>query len=139
MFQERPLLGVGPGTYRLRYGSYLGMTSWDERAFAHNIYLELAATTGIVGLIAFLFVVGFAVAPLTRALARRWAQSDPLCPSPRTWLALGAILAAVIAFLGHGLFDYFFGFNPIIGLWWAVVGLAVAAPVVMLPRQERSR
>ena len=60
------------------------------------------------------------------------------CPAPRTWLALGAILAAVIAFLGHGLFDYFFGFNPINGLWWALVGLALAAPVVMLPQAATS-
>jgi hypothetical protein len=52
---------------------------------------------------------------------------------------LGAILAAVIAFLGHGLFDYFFGFNPINGLWWATVGLALAAPVVMLPRRDQSQ
>jgi O-antigen ligase len=115
------------------------MATWDERAFAHNVYLELAATTGIIGLLAFLFVVGLAIAPLTRALARRKpATPDPYCPSPRTWLVLGAILAAVIAFLGHGLFDYFFAFNPINGLWWATVGMALAAPVILLQRPDRA-
>jgi hypothetical protein len=139
MISERPLLGVGPGTYRLRYGSYLGMATWDERAYAHNVYLEIGATTGIVGLLAFLFVVGLAIAPLVRSLARRRrVEPDPLFPEPRTWIALGAILAAVIAFLGHGLFDYFFGFNPINGLWWATVALALAAPLVVLPRLDET-
>jgi O-antigen ligase len=111
----------------LRYGAYLGMSSWDNRAFAHDVYFELAATTGIVGLLAFLVVVGLSIAGIVRALA---ARASPL--STAAWLALGAILAAVIAFLGHGLFDYFFGFNPINGLWWATVGLALAAPTVIV-------
>lgn len=133
MVSERPLLGVGPGTYRLRYGAYLGLSSWDERAFANNLYFELAATTGIVGLLAFLFVAGAALVPLTRALSGRWRPPDAALAglSERQWLGLGAILAAAIAFLAHGLFDYFFAFNPINGLWWATLGIALAAPAVV--------
>jgi O-antigen ligase len=128
MLSERPLLGVGPGTYPLRYGAYLGLPKWDERAYSHNIYLELGATTGIVGLAAFLVVVGASFAPLTRALIARAGAVTPLAGlSRRSWLAFAAILAAAVAFLGHGLFDYFFAFNPTNGLWWATLGLCVAA------------
>jgi hypothetical protein len=127
MVSERPLLGVGPGTYPLRYGAYLGLPKWDERAYSHDIYLELGATTGIVGLAAFLVVVAGAVAPLTRSLvARARPFTAQTALEPRQWLAFAAILAAAVAFLGHGLFDYFFAFNPTNGLWWATLGLCVA-------------
>ena len=128
MISERPIYGVGPGTYPLRYGAYLGLARWDQRAYSHNIYLELGATTGLVGLAAFLVVVAAAFVPVARRLAGR-ADPDPDRDAlpPRTWLALAAVLAACIAFLGHGLFDYFFAFNPTNGLWWATLGLLLAA------------
>jgi hypothetical protein len=128
MISESPIYGVGPGTYPLRYGAYLGLARWDERAYSHNIYLELGATTGLVGLAAFLVVVAAAFVPVARRLGRR-ADPDPDTDAlaTRTWLALAGILAAGIAFLGHGLFDYFFAFNATNGLWWATLGLLLAA------------
>ena len=125
MIQERPLLGVGPGTYRLRYASYAGPTQATVATHSNETYLELASTTGIVGLVLFLIVVGLSVARLVRALA---ARRDPASAiAPRTWLALGAILAAVMAYLVHGLFDYMLSFNATAGLWWATLGLALVA------------
>jgi hypothetical protein len=48
-------------------------------------------------------------------------------PLPRTWLALAGILGAVVAYLAHGLFDYMLAFNSTGGLWWAALGLCLAA------------
>ena len=50
MIRDAPMLGVGPGTFRLRYGTYLGWSEWDERIHSNNTYLEIGATTGIAGL-----------------------------------------------------------------------------------------
>ncbi len=127
MITERPLLGVGPGTYRLRYDGYAGISGGVE-THANNMYLEIGATTGLIGLIVFLAVVGLATLPLVRVLARR-RPTDGGGPelSSRAWIALAAILAAVVAFLAHGLIDYFLAFNPTGGLWWATLGLAAAA------------
>ena len=71
MIRDAPLLGVGPGTFRLRYGTYLGWPEWDERIHANNTYLEIGATTGIVGLAVFLFVTLYAIWRQLRNLVTR--------------------------------------------------------------------
>jgi O-antigen ligase len=135
MVLERPVLGVGPGTFRLRYGPYLGLAAWDERASANNLFLELAATTGVVGLALFLIVVVLAAAPLLALLAKRVARVERALPANREWLAGAFILAALAAFIGHGFVDYFFAINSINGLWAATLALALAAPVVLMGRE----
>ena len=58
MFQAHPLLGVGAGNYAAAYQQYK-VTGWDESlTHAHNYYINVAAETGALGLLAFLAVVG---------------------------------------------------------------------------------
>ncbi len=122
MFAERPLLGYGPDTYRHRYGPYLGLTSWGLHLPAHNLYLELLATLGLLGSAAFgwlLFTVG---AGLLRALRRRPGSAGTL-------LAAG-LTASLLAFLIHGLVDYFLEFTPLYLLFWVTLGLALALALI---------
>jgi O-antigen ligase len=128
MILDRPILGVGPGTYRLRYAGYIGLGAGAVETHSNNLYLQLAAETGILGLLAFLVVVVLAVAPLVRRLLERPAQGLSAPASTRTWIVGAALVAAIAAFLGHGTVDYFFSFNPTNGLWWATLGLVLAAP-----------
>ena len=58
LIQSRPLLGVGPDNFRHLYGAQLGLETWDERVQANNLYLEILADVGLLGLAAFLWVVG---------------------------------------------------------------------------------
>jgi len=127
MILDRPVLGVGPGTYRLRYAGYIGLGPGAVETHSNNLYLQLAAETGILGLLAFLAVVVLAVAPLVRRLLERPAGTLSAPASTRTWIVGAALVAAVAAFLGHGTVDYFFSFNPTNGLWWATLGLVLAA------------
>lgn len=124
MIGERPLLGAGPGTFRLRYGNYLGWDRWDERVHANNIYLELGATTGLIGLAAFVGLVGFVLFRQLRPILTRPAGGDQALDDPR-WMFRAALVGAVVAFLVHGLVDYFLGFNPTAGLFWALLGVGV--------------
>lgn len=83
---DRPLLGWGPGN---------GLSAWtaglrpqdfpviEEFADAHNILVEVFATTGILGSLAFLVMVGIAA----RRILRR--------PRPTGWLA-GCLLVLVL-------------------------------------------
>ncbi len=140
MTADRPVLGVGPGTFRLRYGAYLGLEAADDRYHSNNLYLELASTTGLIGLAAFAVLVLAVLVPLARRLVRtdEWSDesdwrregssySGVTHKKNGAWLWSAAIGGAVVAFLVHGLLDYFFGFNPGGGLFWAVLGLALAA------------
>lgn len=56
MFRDNPILGVGIGNYNTYYLSYsrkLGLDSRLQNRSAHNLYLEVAAERGVVGLIVF--------------------------------------------------------------------------------------
>jgi putative inorganic carbon (HCO3(-)) transporter len=93
MIQDRPLTGVGLGTYDdVAYSQY--GTSGDRHFFrngwhAHNLLLHLAAETGVLGVLAsgyfWVAVVGF--------LWQRWWSGEP---SQR--LAASAGLGVVVAF-----------------------------------------
>jgi O-antigen ligase len=132
MIGDSPLLGVGPGTYRLRYGTYLGLAQWDERIYSNNLYLEIASTTGLLGLAVFLVLVALVLMrPLRALVARRSVSAHGRPLNDRQWLALAAIVAAAIAFLAHGFVDYFFAFNPINGVWWATLATAITAPLIL--------
>lgn len=56
MFADSPLIGVGLGNYNVNYQQYsrqLGLDPRRENRSAHNLYLEIAAERGLLGLTAF--------------------------------------------------------------------------------------
>ena len=118
MVQAHPLLGVGPDNFRHFYGAELGLETWDERVQANNLYLEILADMGVLGLAAFVAVVVAAAASAVRGLRTRDIDS-------RTYLVLGATLSAA-AFLVHGLADSFLAFTPTASLFWILLGLLQA-------------
>src|SRR5712692_664124 len=76
LIQTRPLLGVGPDNFRHLYGAQLGLETWDERVQANNLYLEVLADVGLLGLAAFLWVVGAPLMVAKRLLTARFARSS---------------------------------------------------------------
>jgi O-antigen ligase len=151
LIQTRPLLGVGPDNFRHLYGAQLGLESWDERVQANNLYLEVLADVGLLGLAAFLWVVGAPLITAKRLLTarfarssstdnelserddfdtrqgaaqRRWAGGDPRGEA-RIAMVLGLTMG-VGAFLVHGLLDSFLAFTPTALLLWMLLGLLLA-------------
>lgn len=56
MFGDHPIVGVGYGNFEIHYPRYaqqLGLDARREERQAHSLYLEIAAETGLVGLLAF--------------------------------------------------------------------------------------
>ena len=59
MFFDHPIFGIGYGEYEpnyLNYSVYLGLDGRLEERQAHNMYLEAAGETGIVGVLALSFM-----------------------------------------------------------------------------------
>lgn len=122
MFIDRPVVGFGPGSYRLAAVEY-STGAVHPTAHAHNEYLELFAEGGIVfGVSALLLIGGVAVAGfrLVRAgVDREAGRSD----RHRSALLAGAIGAFVVLALHAAIdFDFVFAVLPIL--------LAVVAGIV---------
>lgn len=122
-----PVLGVGPDNFRLTYGPYLGLETWDRRVHANNLYLEVLSGAGLVGLVALLWVI--AAAGL--ALWRRWRAAPP-----KRATALAAALAVWAAVAGHGLVDSFLSFTPTYVTFALAAGLAFS-PALSEPLPTR--
>ncbi|MGZ3582910.1 MAG: O-antigen ligase family protein [Ktedonobacterales bacterium] len=106
MFQAHPLLGVGAGNYDAAYLQYGDLMRWPESlGQAHNYYINVAAETGAIGLLAFIALV-------VVVLLLGWRATHPRvgnAPSPATgWaLALG-LFAVLVALTAHNLTDDLF-------------------------------
>jgi O-antigen ligase len=120
-FLDHPLTGVGPGVYFAEYSrdyaNRLGLRYLQSERRGHSLYLEMAADTGLIGLGAFLAMVGTTLALLYRS-GRYWRKHDPqrAMLAASLFFSLFAYLATA-AFL-HLSYQRFF---------WVLLGLASAA------------
>jgi O-antigen ligase len=74
MTYDHPLLGLGPAGFRENYDRYLdfGATdALDQLDVAHETYLEVSSELGLIGLAAFVSVIGFGFRGAWRAATRR--------------------------------------------------------------------
>lgn len=100
MFQDAPVLGQGPRGFLLHHRTYLDalqLPAWvhiEDRVtpWAHNLYLELLAEQGVLGLATFLGVAAAGVATLRRISRTR--QTDIHLLGAGAGAALVAFLAA---------------------------------------------
>jgi putative inorganic carbon (hco3(-)) transporter len=102
VFRDHPLLGVGPGQffnrYSAEYGNALDLRFLKQNRRAHNLYLEIAADTGALGLAAFLALVGVTLVQLRR-LGQFWRWANPELAS-----LADALLVALIAYMASAVF-----------------------------------
>lgn len=104
---EHPIFGVGYGRARLREGL---ANSPDPRvraksriAHSHNVYLELFATTGLLGLGAFLWLLWDAISRLLRKIHQEQVSRERM-------MHVG-LLTSLVAFMVTGLGDVVFYFH----------------------------
>ena len=110
------LLGVGPDQFRKRYAEYAPEIPREERLRTHNILLEPTATTGIVGLAAMLFLLARMVQVQFR-LTRNRSQSGG------ARLVSLALFIISVAYITHGMLDYFLWQTGVAFMFFIVLGL----------------
>lgn len=113
MWLRHPITGAGPDNFRRLHGAYGGFGAWNVVDSAHSLFLEVAATSGTLGLAALLAtLIATARAAWRRAVpARAHGAPDAVCP---------ALLAGLVA---HGTVEFLLGFTGQYLLFGLLVGM----------------
>jgi len=118
MIRDYPLTGVGPDMVRVRYAEYRDPAAVQAiNPHLHNVPLQIAAERGLPALAVF---IGFLVL-LTRDLMRTFRGDGTV----RTLAATA--LAAIVAMLTAGMFEYNFGDSEFLMLFLTLITLPFAA------------
>lgn len=93
LIADRPLFGCGPGGFQSAYTAYKLPRASEEVADPHNFLVEIAATTGLPGLILFCGAAGC----IAFALLRERPREDIVegSQAPVYWGALGGVLLSI--------------------------------------------
>jgi O-antigen ligase len=130
MFLDHPAIGVGPGNFQVVESQYLRRLGLAGPVLApHNLYLEMAAEAGLLGLTGWLLFYGCALLVATRALIlSRRLQRGPR-PSHGVLLSAG-LLAGLLGWAFASLFLHLAEFRVLLAL------VALAAALDVERRQE---
>lgn len=117
LFLSSPIIGIGYGNFKELYATIIPVSGGTLDS--HNLYLQLLAETGILGLAAFLVLVVMMVRLAMRQLRLSVVPLDKI-------VGFG-VLAAIFSVLTHGFVDVLFHTSPQFGaLFWLLLGLLVA-------------
>jgi O-antigen ligase len=120
MFRDRPLTGVGLGSFETAYPPYRSFPSDFEWDHAHNDYAEALAETGLAGGALMLASLVLFLGVAFRTLGERLRHESG-------WMQLGAALGCC-GLLVHSLVDFNLHI-PANAAWFAFcAGLATCAP-----------
>ncbi len=122
MFDASPVVGLGPGTFKVHFAEYRPGDYWRHEVsagtlLAHSEYLEILAETGMLGAVPFALLVGLIVVGSARVLLRQGAAERPL---------LLAALAATAAMLAHAVASVDTRYPTCRLMMWLLMGLTAA-------------
>ena len=128
MFFERPVTGFGPGTYQFVYIPYQDSAFFNRLTVsdisnipegsggtAHSQYLLLASEMGLVGLLAFLLILGRWVFLAIKCSKKLYANKHILIA-----------IASLSTYLFHGFFNNFLTTDKFAFLFWGMGAFLVA-------------
>ncbi|MGH9381467.1 MAG: O-antigen ligase family protein [Thermoanaerobaculia bacterium] len=130
MFLEHPWIGIGLGNYPTRYQDYSQQLLLDprpENRSPHSLYLEIAAETGVIGLLAFGGVLWAVLSSILRA-----SRSARIPQLTELRGMVVAVALALVGFLAGSLFLHASNARYL----WLLVGVALALPRVAANERE---
>lgn len=114
MIKDHPIIGIGPGNFPVVYPSY----RWKEEqrthtmSFAHNIFLNMAVETGLIGFGLFFYII-----ILILIMGVKIYYNNPLNRG---------FVSAFIAILAHNQFDCTVLKFEVGVIFWILIGLIIA-------------
>lgn len=116
MVRANPLFGIGPDTFRLKYGYAMGYEKFDPHIHTNNQYIEFLVGSGVIGLAGFLAFSAILAVQVWRTVQTQtgWAWK---------WHFTLALLLAI--WYIHGMVDSFWQFTPTYILFWLLVALSL--------------
>lgn len=124
MFLEKPVVGYGPGTYMFQYVPFQLShersrisTNASDLGNAHSEYFGPLAEQGLIGLLAFLFVIIFTISAAVRVYFQsqeRWARQLSM------FLLLG-----LVTYYVHGFLNDFLDMDKATALFWPATAIIV--------------
>jgi O-antigen ligase len=122
---QSPLLGVGLGEYENAYtqraAELLGHAPYEPvRLHSHNLYMETWINAGIIGIVAFLWIV---------VLAFLHAKKTAILLSAELRQIMVAASMMLVYILLHGFIDIPFWKNDLALLFWLIMAVLFSFPV----------
>jgi putative inorganic carbon (hco3(-)) transporter len=127
VFLDHPVIGVGPGLFRYYYEEYaelVGLRVKSTERSAHDLYLQVAAEHGLLGLLALLATLYMTMRNLSR-VRKRWMAENPELSNMAT-----AYMLSIVTYLTTGIFLHF----AFIRYFWLI--MALAAAVIYIAEQR---
>jgi O-antigen ligase len=125
MFLEHPLVGVGwhnSFVHYRRYAKQVGLDSRHEDRGTHNLYLQIAAETGLLGLSVFAALLCSMFRSLQRAGAHLRSAGMPDMAEMVAAFGIGLVGYLTHSLVIHAAFPRFF---------WLLFGIAMALPAAV--------
>ena len=118
IFTEHPIVGVGTHDLAELYRAHMPPGAVHVHGHMHNMFLQVAVQTGVVGLAAFLYLFASFFIVVAGNL-----KLD--LPPPERAFAAGS-LGALVGFAVNGLFEWNFGDAEVVTMLYIIVGANVA-------------
>ena len=129
IMMQNPILGVGPGQsplYTRKIGNEIGFRYLETDRRLHNMYLEEAADTGLIGLTVFLGIVVLTLKQLNDVRVK-WRGKHP----EYYYIAIGLMLA-IFAYLAMAVFLHL----SYVRYYWFLLALAGAGARILLNQSD---
>lgn len=119
MFMANPLMGLGLGTFMFNFERFVTKDYPYTIPYAHNCYLQMAAETGVIGLVSFLAILAL--------FFYRGIKLINMKQRVLSWYILLASLAAVLSYCVQMGVDTFLYSLDLGTLFWVLLGLGAAS------------
>lgn len=128
MFNERPIMGWGPGTYKFQYAPFQSSqeltiisTNFGDLGNAHSEYLGPLAEMGVLGLVFFILII----AAFYYTAVRLYYQLK----NPELKILVMSAIAGYTTYVTHGVLNNYLDLDKASLPFWGFMALVVAIEV----------